>query len=178
MSEALRELREILKAHAKRYPLAQPQDFVKLVYQNEFGPGHLTVDGKKAVEYLLEEMERVTPDPTLPLFEDIGNGLVRVHLAALPEDYPIHSLCTDFIMTAALHRGNMESFREKLNELHMFVAEHELAFSHIDFGDFAIPYVNAGCPMVSHSQIYKEAYSPAYRVVRKDQISWKIKEEN
>lgn len=178
MREALRELREILQSHAQRYPLAQPQDFVKLVYQNEFGPGHLIFDGKKTVEYLLEEMERVTPDPTLPLLEDIGNGLVRVNLAALPEDYPLHSLCTDFIMTASLHRGSMERFREKINLLHIFVAENELAFSHIDFGDFAIPYVNAGCPMVSHSQVYKEAYSPAYRVVRKDQISWKAKEEN
>ena len=178
MKPALEELKAILLAHAKRYPLAQPQDFVKLVYQNEFGPGHLVTDGEKAIAYLLAEMEKLTPDPAVPLFEDIGNGLVRVYLAALPEDYPLHSLCTDFIMTASLHRGNMESFQEKINLLHIFVAEHELAFSHVDFGDFAIPYVNAGCPMVSHSETYRKAYSPAYRVVRKDQISWKTKEDN
>ena len=37
----MEELRAILIAHAKRYPLIQPTDAVKLIYQNEFGGGHL-----------------------------------------------------------------------------------------------------------------------------------------
>ena len=40
----MEELRAILLAHAKRYPLMQPQDAVKLIYQNEFGGGHLIRD--------------------------------------------------------------------------------------------------------------------------------------
>ena len=35
------ELEAILKIHVKRYPLMQPTDAVKLIYQNEFGGGHL-----------------------------------------------------------------------------------------------------------------------------------------
>ena len=31
----MEELRAILIAHAKRYPLMQPQDAVKLIYQNK-----------------------------------------------------------------------------------------------------------------------------------------------
>ena len=38
------ELIKILRAHAEKYPLMRPQDAVKLVYQNEFGGGHLIVD--------------------------------------------------------------------------------------------------------------------------------------
>ena len=168
----LQELFGVLSCHAKRYPLARPEDFVKLLYQNEFGPGHLITDGKAAIERCVAEWEATTFDANLPLCEDIGNGLVRVNLAALPKEYPISSLIADFIVTAQTHRGSMERFRKKLQVLHMFVAEHELAFSGIAFGDFAIPYEMAGCPMVSHSEIYREAYSPAYRVVRKDLLSY------
>ena len=32
---------EILQTHAARYPLMQPQDYAKLLYQSEFGPRHL-----------------------------------------------------------------------------------------------------------------------------------------
>ena len=37
----MEELKQILQEHAKRYPLMQPRDVVKLIYQNEFGGGHL-----------------------------------------------------------------------------------------------------------------------------------------
>ena len=37
----MEELERILREHAERYPLMQPTDAVKLIYQNEFGGGHL-----------------------------------------------------------------------------------------------------------------------------------------
>ena len=40
----MEELKVILITHANRYPLMQPQDAVKLIYQNEFGGGHLIRD--------------------------------------------------------------------------------------------------------------------------------------
>lgn len=38
------ELHGILTAHAARYPLMRPADAVKLLYQQEFGGGHLVTD--------------------------------------------------------------------------------------------------------------------------------------
>lgn len=40
----MNELEGVLKEHAKRYPLMQPRDAVKLIYQNEFGGGDLIRD--------------------------------------------------------------------------------------------------------------------------------------
>lgn len=83
----MEELRAILIAHAKRYPLMQPTDAVKLIYQNEFGGGHLIRDEQACLNYLRREYVSVVKDPTVPLYEDIGNGIVRVNLAAVkPED--------------------------------------------------------------------------------------------
>ncbi len=52
-------LEDILLQHFDRYPQMQPQDAVKLIYQQEFGPGHLIKDEKKALEYLRQEMAGV-----------------------------------------------------------------------------------------------------------------------
>ena len=83
----MEELKRILREHAKRYPLMQPTDAVKLIYQNEFGGGHLIRDEQAVLNYLRREYESVEKDSAMPLYEDIGNGIVRVNLAAIkPEE--------------------------------------------------------------------------------------------
>ena len=36
-------MRQILLDHIRRYPLAEPQDFLKLVHQSAFGGAHLSL---------------------------------------------------------------------------------------------------------------------------------------
>ena len=51
----MEELKAILIAHAKRYPLMQPTDAVKLIYQNEYGGGHLIQNEQACLNYLRRE---------------------------------------------------------------------------------------------------------------------------
>ena len=91
----------------------QPRDAVKLIYQNEFGGGYLIRDKQAVLNYLRREYESVEKDSAMPLYEDIGNGIVRVNLAAVkPED--LAQLGKDFIHAAAVHKGNLDSFLRKL----------------------------------------------------------------
>ena len=123
----MEELEQILREHAKRYPLMQPRDAVKLIYQNEFGGGHLIRDEQACLNYLRREYAAVEKDPTAPLYEDIGNGIVRVNLAAVkPED--LEQLGQDFIASAAKHKGTMDSFLNKLEVLRKLTAEGVFAF--------------------------------------------------
>ena len=71
----MEELKDILIAHARRYPLMHPCDAVKLIYQNEFGGGHLIRDKQAVLNYLRREYESVEKDSAMPLYEDIGNGI-------------------------------------------------------------------------------------------------------
>ena len=50
-------LPNILLNHAGRYPLMEPTDAVKLIYQNEFGGGHLIQDVDSCLNYLRREYE-------------------------------------------------------------------------------------------------------------------------
>ena len=167
----MEELKMILALHAKRYPMMQPTDAVKLIYQNEFGGGHLIRDEEKCLEYLRKEYASVEKKPGMPLYEEIGNGIVRVYLPALPEGN-LEQLGRDFIRSAAAHTGSMERFREKLNILRQVASDGFFVFDAAQLESYLSDYEASGYPMVSHSEIYRKLYAPAYRVVLKRLLSF------
>jgi len=101
------ELEQVLTSHAKKYPQMRPCDGVKLIFQNEFGGGHLITDRRKALERLRKEYDEVSKTNGGTLLEEIGNGLVRVRLEALrPEQYSLEELCEDEIQALFYHFFN------------------------------------------------------------------------
>lgn len=144
----------------------EPRDAVKLIYQNEFGGGHLIADPAQSLDRLRLEYGAVPHDPDVPLAEDIGGGMVRVMLAGLdPEEYPLEELNRDFVRSAAACQGNMDRFLEKLDVLRELTRAETFGFSPRELEDYLGPYTASGCPPVSHSGAYRTAYRPAYRVV-------------
>ena len=160
----MEELQRILREHAKRYPLMQPRDAVKLIYQNEFGGGHLIRDEEACLNYLRREYADLEKDPTAALYEDIGNGIVRVNLAAVkPED--LGQLGREFINSAARHKGTLCSFLNKLEVLQKLTEEGVFAFDTNALSTYLSEYMAAGYPVVSHSELYQQAYKPSYRII-------------
>ena len=159
-------LAHILAAHAERYPLMEPTDAVKLIYQNEFGGGHLVRDVDSCLNYLRREYESVIQSPDAPLMEDIGNSMYRVNLNALDHaGYAIDQLGADFIRSANVHQGSLGSFLKKLETLRQLTMDGRMPFSAEALEAYLANYRQAGYPMVSHSSTYRNAYFPAYRII-------------
>ncbi len=159
------ELQEILAYHAKKYPNMQPCDAVKLIYQNEFGGGHMIRNEESCLRYLCDEFAR-TPQNVAPLTESIGNGIVRVNLSSLSANsLPPEKLCEIFIRSSNEHKGSVDSFREKLSILRESTEEGLFSFTPEALSEYLAEYERAGFPAVSHSNIYRESYKPAYRIV-------------
>ena len=162
----MEELERILREQAKRYPLMQPRDAVKLIYQNEFGGGHLIRNEEACLNYLRREYASVEKNPAAPAHEQIGNGIIRVHLAAVkPEE--LEQLGRDFIRSARAHTGSMNSFLRKLEDLRQVTGEGCFAFCSEALEAYLAEYQKAGYPPVSHSETYRNAYAPAYRIICK-----------
>lgn len=162
------ELTEILKHHAEKYPLMQPCDAVKLIYQSEFLGGHMIKSPEQSLLRLTEEFESIEKVPGAQLYEYIGNGVTRVNLSALDtEKYPLAALNRDFCESANLRRGSMEGFLEKLDILVSEFSGFGFGFTADELDSYIKKYREAGCPAVSHSEKYRLAYKPAYRVILK-----------
>ena len=160
----MEELKSVLKDHARRYPNMEPTDAVKLIYQNEFGGGHLIRDVDACLRYLRSEYESIPKDPAATRREYIGNGIYRVNLAALSGE-ELDQLGRDFIASAAAHKGDLSHFILKLETLRELTAESVFTFDSAQLEEYLTAYEQAGYPMVSHSSTYRALYAPAYRVV-------------
>ena len=72
------------------------------MYQSEFGPGHF-VEAGAVLARLKSEMAALAPREDLPLFEPIGNGYARLHLAAAKKaGLRPETICGPWILTAVL----------------------------------------------------------------------------
>ena len=155
----------ILRAHFARYPQMTPQDAVKLLYQSAFGPGHLIRDESYARARLAEELAH-TPPGDGPLLEDIGGGYARLYLgAAKAQGLSEEAVYARFAQAAAAPCPGKEAFERGLSLLEGLTDGGEAPFSAAELAAYLTDYRAAGCPMVSHSEIYRAAYRPAYRVV-------------
>ena len=159
-------LEQILRMHAEKYPLMEPTDGVKLIYQNVFGGGHLIRDPEACRRMLRQEYASTPQVPGAALTEPIGNGMVRVMLRALEENgWEADRLCDIFIRSSRAHQGSREEFLEKLDLLRALTREGIFRFGTAELEAYLEAYRAAGYPMVSHSPRFREAYRPAYRIV-------------
>lgn len=166
MNDVICELEGVLRSHAEKYPAMEVTDAVKLIYQNEFGGGHLIKDEDACLGYLRREYEAVKKDEKAPLYEPIGNGIVRVNLGAVKAE-DLEKLGKAFIRSAAIHQGSLDSFKEKLEVLRRLTAEGRFRFDEQALHNYLQAYEKAGFPAVSHSEAYRRAYCPAYRIVER-----------
>ena len=162
-------LRKILPLHTGRYPGMEVRDCVKLIYQSEFGPGHMVSQGD-ALSYLEEEFDQVPEEGSSPLYtvEAIGGGLCRFHLdptRLTREDLPLLARC---FVRSARPQGSREGLWRKLGELMGMTCEGLLPFSPQEVEEFLADYDQEGCPAIHHSEIFNRAYHPHYRVIDRE----------
>ena len=159
---------DILLFHFARYPKMTPQDAVKLLYQSAFGPGHLLRDEDMARNRLAEELA-ATQESNSPLLEDIGGGYARLYLgAAKRANLPLEEIFARFLFSAQAACPGKAAFATGLSCLEALTAQGRAPFDSAALEAYLTEYRAEGCPMVSHSQTYRDHYHPAYRVVKND----------
>ena len=157
---------EILRIHAEKYPKMQPTDAVKLAYQSEFGGGHLIKDSKMSLYWIEKELSSISESCDTELYELIGGGLCRVNLAALKKNnLTPEKLNEVFVSSANEVKGSIAEFERKLESVVELTKTGVFHFAPQSLYEYLREYRKAGYPPVSHSEEYRTAYHPAYRVV-------------
>ena len=159
-------IEEILLEHYQKYPQMELNDFIKLIYQNSFGPRHMHNPSKEDVlKYLDEEIKVVTNEKEI--IEDIGNGYVRVYLS---KETNIEKLSNDFLNSMiedTYTETNIRVFYRKLNILTKLIKKGSIKLPKKESINLVNEYLSNGINPVRHTKIYNELYKPHYRVIRK-----------
>ena len=152
------EFERIVYAHRTRYPVMLPQDYVKLAYQSEFGPAHLITDERAVAESILSEWRAVSgyAPPCNP--EPIGGGYCRFHMTETYDPAGAAPVLAGlFIRSARERAGTREGLQALLDILRRVPVPGMEAW--------LVDYEKRGCPPVHHSETFRAAYCPHYRVV-------------
>lgn len=164
-------LQDIIISHSKSYPEMELPDYIKLIYQNEFGSGHMISNSDDSEAYLKSEYEtlliKASHQKRPNFIEAIGNGLCRIYLnpdKVAPDFLPL--LNQLFVATANIHQGSMINFQEKLSVLSELAAQNRLPFDVENVKSYLLEYSLAGCPLMHHSEAYQKKYHPHYRVIK------------
>ena len=152
-------MKEILALHRQKYPEMEVQDAIKLMFQSEYGPGHLIADKTKAKEFLLKEMKETQNDKVEIV--PVSEHLVRFHLGKMPEE-AADDVLSAMIQSAESVSGSQAGLEKKL----MLLCE-ENGFE--GAGKIVKAYLEKGEFLISHSEIYRALYHPHYRVLLKEE---------
>ena len=159
-------------AHSlKLQPRQEIADLVKLVYQNEFGAGHMVSDEKASLERIKEEIHTGLhdPEPSFGRFMPLGNGLCRLHLAGIDKTgLTPETLNRLFVTSANQVQGEARRFKDKLLLLRGLLEEMSRQRDLTSLDEFMEQYDFSTCPPISHSPLYRRHYLPRYRVVMLD----------
>ena len=149
-------LREQMRLH----PAMQPQDVFKLCYQAARGAEHLLSDVHRARAWFDREYAATPADAALPLLEPISPGIARANIAAWKAaGLPPAWLFRMFIHTARLPQGDdrLESYLTEAAAL--------LTDAMPGWADSLAAWRREGMPAIHHSEAYRAAERPAYRIV-------------
>lgn len=137
---------EALKQYAARYPMAEPTDLYKLVFQDLYGPGHLLTDSLAAMRYISSEVAQMSDTAYPEYMRSIDDG-----------PFPLYeyTLCD-----SAFVRVNLVLVKRGVISLPELVSAVMRSTEGMVTPDSKF--------VMSHSAAFKAACDPHYRIVRRD----------
>lgn len=136
-------LQEAINYEKQLHPKGTKQDLYKLIVQSCLGNGHAIHSPEDSFQALCQEKKLAQEAP----LQEIGNGFIRVPLSYMKEeDLPMWN---ELFIESARQRRTRRAFDQALKE-----------YGFTDQG------------IVSHSNEYKQAYDPHYRVFLKEYVDY------
>ena len=167
------ELKKVIAWHLQSYPESTLMDLYKSFFQDEYGPGHLLQDTSAAWDYFNRELDAMESRGKY-YAEPCGLG---IRFIRVPMDLVKDSILdkrryfTAFLESSRnFSSPDMDVWRKKWEGILSVVEEMKPGLPHYETDKNEIAeMLNRGAAMVHHSQSYRDAYDPHYRIMTLDQ---------
>jgi len=164
-------VQQLLVEHAEKYPKMQPCDAVKLLYQRVFGGGHLVTSESASLDYIRQEYAGI--DHSICPKTEILGQTARIYLNGIHSEERLRLLSQVFCASSHQFCKDWESaddtvkrtWEGTLEDLRKTAELNLLPFDLHALEEYLKLYKASAYPPVRHSEIYRENYHPAYRVI-------------
>ena len=165
-------LEALLREHLERRPLMRATDAYKLLYQGVFGVGHILGEGARTRLHEEAESIDIEDHPSEPLTEAVSSdaSIVRVNLRPyLRKGLSLDELY-EAMEEAAKVRGFPEKFLQAWSVFHGLATSGALEVDRGELDSLNVEILEQGPRPHHHSEPYRIAYYPAYRVVKREAL--------
>ena len=159
-----------IREHCRRYPKLTLRDLFKYLYQSAFGCEHLIASPDAVLRYIREEWQSLPDSPETDTAEPLAGNYSRVHLSCLNDGLRPETLAKLFFLSARHEPHAAERLTDLLDAAREMAAAGELPFSTAEFDAARAEWQEAGYPAIRHSDLFRESYHPAYRVISRNFI--------
>jgi hypothetical protein len=163
---------QLLSVHLTRYPAMQLDDIYKLLHQAALGPGHAVSNPAAARKRLDEEIAALGTAGDIDEGPDVispDGRLARIHLRTyLAGGGSVDALGRAFVETANTYPGAPDKLVRFCACLGDLAQSGAIPFEREPLEQFFSRIAQDGYPAIHHSEAYRLAYHPAYRVVAVD----------
>jgi hypothetical protein len=165
-------LEKIIKDHFKKYPHMMIEDYVKLIYQQSFGPSHFSKKPEytQIASYLIKELEETKENLKIDKVEYIGHHYYRLSLDLVRHgELSVHDLSDMFLksmeLSSELTDELKQCFLKKIDILLALIQNKEIDLDYDESLKYIKSMVKEGIKASHHSESYQLHYQPTYRVV-------------
>ena len=167
--ENTNKTRELLVSHYNTYTKLEVADIFKFIFQSAFGCEHLVSSEERALNYIKEELKRVSADEA-PRVDKLDGNYSRVYLSCLNDEVTPEVMAKYFCLSAKIEPDGKEKLLEKIAVARELILDGTIALSLSDFDELHERWREAGYPAIHHSEAFREAYHPAYRVIANEYL--------
>ena len=160
----MKDTHNSLLAHCSKYPQLQVQDIFKFIYQSTYGCEHMVTNEEKVVEFISKEKSTL-PECYSNLLDALDGDYTRVHLSFLKKGLKASTLGKIFIKSSFESHDSLQELKRKIQIAKNLVHEGLIPVSIEDFDTAEEKWANEGYPAIHHSEKFRDAYHPAYRVI-------------
>lgn len=163
---------DALADHIHRHPIAGAADVYKFLHQSEYGPGHMISDDDAPRRYLERELSLVDSRKSQGMMCESLAGdpsMVRVHLGPFVQaGHDPESLLNAFVESANRIEGNASAMARSLAAAVGWLETNDRQKLAVELDQLKSRLEDRGYPAVHHSDPFRAAYDPHYRVILED----------
>ena len=161
-------IRTMCQTMVERYPAATLQDLYKTCYQDFFGAEHMITDTAAVRQYLHSELAELPKEDGLPISEPTGyrHRFQRMNLRAVQEG----TMTEEDLLRAFLEAGHTEpvgiSWQDEWSRIERIALDVHPAWKNKSL-QRDLNKAAQQKAAVRHSNAFRKAYKPHYRIIRK-----------
>ena len=162
-------IRGLLAAHCNRYPKLQIEDIFKFLFQSAFGCEHMVSSADAAVERIKHEHQhQALMQERAWEIEPLDGAYCRVPLSCLNDGPTPETLGVLFCRSAKPEADGERRLTEMLEQTRAMIDAGLLPFDPDEFERKCNQWCEEGYPALHHSEAFRQAYHPSYRVLAKE----------